>query len=67
MAKVIVVGLAKSGIEAGRLLASRKDTVFITELKNDAASRIARDLLIKEGAVKPENIELGSHTDKFIK
>ena len=67
MAKVVVVGLAKSGQEAARLLASRKDTVFITELKDDGASRRSRDLLIKEGVVKPENIELGSHTDKFIK
>ena len=67
MAKVVVVGLAKSGQEAARLLSSRKDTVFITEFKNDAAGQITRDLLIKEGAVKPENIELGVHTDKFIK
>src|SRR3989338_10845527 len=67
MAKVIVVGLAKSGIEAARLLVSRKDTVFITELKNDAAARKSRDLLIKEGVIEPENIELGVHTAKFIK
>ncbi len=67
MAMVIVVGMAKSGIEAARLLASRKDTVFITELKDDAVTRAARDLLVKEGIVKPENIELGSHTDRFIK
>ena len=67
MAKVIVVGLGKSGQEAARLIASRKDTVFITEFKDDAASRIAGDLLIKEGVVKPGNVELGCHTDKFIK
>ena len=67
MAKVVVVGLAKSGIEAARLLASRKDTVFITELKNDESARKAIDMLVKEGAVRPENIELGGHTDKFIK
>ncbi|MBU1913221.1 MAG: UDP-N-acetylmuramoyl-L-alanine--D-glutamate ligase [Candidatus Omnitrophica bacterium] len=67
MSKVVVVGLAKSGIEAARLLASRKDTVFITELKDDAASRKSASLLVKEGAVKPQNIELGCHTDKFIK
>ena len=67
MAKVIVVGLAKSGIEAARLLAGRKDTVFITEFKDDAAARKARDSLIKEGVIKPGNIELGGHTDKFIK
>ena len=52
MAKVIVVGLAKSGIEAARLLAGRKDTVFITEFKDDAAARKARDSLIKEGVIK---------------
>ncbi|MDP2910721.1 MAG: Mur ligase family protein, partial [Candidatus Omnitrophota bacterium] len=67
MGKVVVVGLAKSGIEAARLLASRKDTVFITELKNDESARKAIDMLVKEGAVRPENIELGDHTDKFIK
>jgi UDP-N-acetylmuramoylalanine--D-glutamate ligase len=67
MAKVTVVGLAKSGIDAARLLTSRKDTVFITEFKNDASSRKSRDSLIKEGVIKPENIELGGHTDKFIK
>ncbi len=67
MGKVIVVGLAKSGIEAARLLASRKDTVFITEFKDSAASRKSASLLVKEGAVKPQNIELGCHTDKFIK
>ena len=67
MARVIVVGLAKSGIEAVRLLAGRKDTVFITEFKDDASSRKSANLLVKEGAVKPENIELGCHTDKFIK
>jgi len=67
MLKCIVVGLAKSGIEAARLLAGRKDTVFITEFKDDAASRKSADLLVKEGVVKPENIEFGCHTDKFIK
>ena len=67
MRKVVVVGLAKSGIEAARLLASRKDTVFITELKNDESARKTIDMLVKEGAVRPENIELGGHTDKFIK
>ena len=67
MAKVIVVGLAKSGIEAARLLASRKDTVFISEFKNDSGARKAMDLLVKEGVLKEENIELGGHTDKFIK
>ncbi|MDO8603471.1 MAG: UDP-N-acetylmuramoyl-L-alanine--D-glutamate ligase [Candidatus Omnitrophota bacterium] len=67
MAKVIVVGLAKSGVEAARLLASRKDTVFITEFKDDMATRKIAALLVKEGAVKPRNIELGCHTGKFIK
>jgi len=67
MSRVVLVGLAKSGIEAARLLASRKDTVFITEFKDDASSRKSASLLVKEGAVKPQNIELGYHTDKFIK
>jgi len=67
MAKAVVVGLAKSGIGAARLLAGRKDTVFITEFKDDEATRKSRDLLVKEGVVSPENVELGAHTDKFIK
>ena len=67
MRKVVVVGLAKSGIEAARLLASRKDTVFITEFKNDESARKTIDMLVKEGVVRPENTELGGHTDKFIK
>ena len=67
MGKVVVVGLAKSGIEAARLLASRKDTVFITEFKNDESARKTIDMLVKEGVVRPENVELGGHTDKFIK
>ena len=67
MAKVVVVGLAKSGFEAAKLLAGHKNIVFITELKNDQAVKKSRDLLIKEGVIKPHNIELGIHTDKFIK
>lgn len=67
MARVVVVGIAKSGIEAARLLASRKDTVFITELKDDSATRLARDLVVREDAVKLENVELGRHSAKFIK
>jgi len=67
MGKVVVVGLARSGIEAARLLASRNDTVFVTEFKNDKAVQNVGDLLIAEGTIKPENIELGGHTDNFIK
>ncbi len=67
MGKVVIVGLAKSGIEAARLLASRKDTVFISEFKNDKTTQKTVDLLVKEGVVRPENVELGVHTDKFIK
>jgi len=66
MRKVVVVGLGKSGIEAARLLARGKDTVFITEFKNDKTVQDARDLLIVEGVVKPGDVELGGHTDKFI-
>ncbi|MCX5688061.1 MAG: UDP-N-acetylmuramoyl-L-alanine--D-glutamate ligase [Candidatus Omnitrophica bacterium] len=67
MRKVVVVGLGKSGIDSARLLSSDKNTVFITEFKNDKAVQDARDLLIAEGVVKSEDIELGGHTDKFIK
>ncbi|MDP2922052.1 MAG: Mur ligase family protein [Candidatus Omnitrophota bacterium] len=67
MAKAVVVGLAKSGMDAARLLSQRKDTVFITEMKDGADTKKRVDLLVKEGVLKPGNIELGSHTEKFIK
>jgi len=67
MRKVVVVGLGKSGVEAARLLARGKDRVFITEFKDDKVTQDARDLLVAEGVVKLGNIELGGHTDKFIK
>jgi len=67
MAKVVVVGLAKSGMDAARLLAGRRDTVYITEMKLGADTKKRAGLLVKEGVLKPGNIELGSHTDKFIK
>ncbi|MFH1853825.1 MAG: UDP-N-acetylmuramoyl-L-alanine--D-glutamate ligase [Candidatus Omnitrophota bacterium] len=67
MKNVIVVGLAKSGVAASRLLAERGDTVFITEIKDNPEIRSSVDLLIKENVVSKDNIEIGSHAAGFIK
>ena len=62
-----MVGIAKSGMESARLLKGRGDTVFITEAKNDALTRSSIDLLVKEAVLEIDHVELGSHTEKFIK
>lgn len=67
MANVIVVGLAKSGMDAARLLAQRQDTVFITELKNDFVVKSNVDILVREAVVRPCNVELGAHSEKLIR
>jgi len=66
MKKVVIVGLAKSGVAAARLLAERGDTVFITEIKDDPGTRSVLDLLIKDNVVGKDNIETGSHSQGFI-
>ena len=66
MRKTIVVGLGKSGVAAARVLAGRGDTVFITEIKDDNATRVSLDLLIADGVVERRNVELGCHSKKFI-
>jgi len=67
MRKVLVVGLGKSGIAAGRLLKGQGDTVFITEIKDEPAIRSSMEELINDGIVQENNIEIGAHTDRFIK
>ncbi|MDP8230558.1 MAG: UDP-N-acetylmuramoyl-L-alanine--D-glutamate ligase [Candidatus Gorgyraea atricola] len=67
MRRVVVVGLGRSGIEAARLLAGRGDVVFITEIKDTPSARATAGELIKEGIVKQGNIELGRHTEQFMK
>ncbi|MFA4991950.1 MAG: UDP-N-acetylmuramoyl-L-alanine--D-glutamate ligase [Candidatus Omnitrophota bacterium] len=67
MANVLVVGIAKSGICASRLLRKRRDTVFITDIKDDKVTRSAAQRLIREGVVKRSNAELGAHTEKLVK
>jgi UDP-N-acetylmuramoylalanine--D-glutamate ligase len=67
MKKTVVVGLAKSGIAASRLLAGRGDTVFITEAKDTPEIRSIIDLLVKEDVVSGDNVEIGRHTPDFIK
>ena len=66
MRKVIVVGLGKSGVAAARLLAGQGDVVFITEIKDNKATRASLDLLISDGAVKRCNAEIGRHSKKLI-
>lgn len=66
MAKVVVVGCGKSGIGAARLLAGRGDTVFITEIKHNSSIKSSIDSLIREGVVQKQDIEIGSHTKRFI-
>lgn len=66
MANVLVVGAAKSGIASAKLLASRNDTVFITEARDDETVKGVIENLIVEGVVQRENVEIGGHTDKFV-
>lgn len=66
MKKVVVVGLAKSGIAASRLLAGRGDRVFITEIKDSPEIRSNIELLVKDSIVNKDNVEIGSHTPRFI-
>ena len=66
MGKVVVVGIAKSGVAAARLLAERGDIVFITEIKDDNNVRKSLDSLIKDKVVQKNNVEIGSHSKRFI-
>jgi UDP-N-acetylmuramoylalanine--D-glutamate ligase len=66
MAKVVIVGLGRSGIAAARLFAERGDTVFITEIKRDKDTRASLERLVKEGILQKQNAETGSHTKIFI-
>lgn len=61
-----MVGIAKSGMEASRLLAQRGDTVFVTEIKDDETTAMGIDALIKEGVLRDGDFEIGRHTEKFI-
>ncbi len=61
--KVIVVGLARSGIACANLLAGLGALVKLTEKDDNAALRLAAEALEKKGV----DIELGAHTRDFIK
>jgi UDP-N-acetylmuramoylalanine--D-glutamate ligase len=67
MKKTIVVGLAKSGIAASKLLAERGDAVFITEAKDTPEILSIIDLLVREDVISRDNVEIGRHTPDFIK
>ena len=66
MRKVVIVGLGKSGMGAARLLAAKGDTVFVTEIKQNSTTRESAETLVKEGALHKDNIEIGSHSKRFI-
>jgi len=61
--KVIIVGLARSGIACANLLYDLGAMVSITDNKDAAALRVNVDLL-KSKDIK---LELGSHSEEFIK
>lgn len=67
MSNIIIVGLGESGKQASRLAAGRGDTVFITEIKDNAGVRKIADSLLKDKLVLRQNIEIGSHSKRFIK
>ncbi|MFC1620782.1 Mur ligase family protein [Candidatus Omnitrophota bacterium] len=67
MNKVVVVGLGRSGVGAAKLLAGRGDTVLITEIKDTPVVRDTVKELIKDGIIEQGNVELGCHTERFMK
>lgn len=66
MRKVVIVGLGKSGMETAKVLAAKGDTVFVTEIKQNSTTRASLETLLKEGVLRQDNIELGSHSKGFI-
>jgi len=66
MSRVVVVGLGKSGIGAARVLAGQGEIVLVSEIKSDGVSKSAAERLVKDNVVEMRNVELGSHSDRFI-
>ena len=66
MRKVVIVGLGKSGMGVARVLAAKGDTVFVTEIKQNGTIRASVETLMEEGVLREDNIELGSHSKRFI-
>ncbi|MFH1479078.1 MAG: UDP-N-acetylmuramoyl-L-alanine--D-glutamate ligase [Candidatus Omnitrophota bacterium] len=67
MRKVVVAGIAESGSSAARLLVQNGDRVFISEIKEEKEITEFLGPLIKDSMVKRSDVELGGHTDRFLK
>ena len=61
--KVVVVGLARSGVACANLLHALGADVSITDHKDDEDTRFHRERL-SSGAIK---VELGRHSQAFVK
>lgn len=61
--KVVVIGLARSGIAAGNLLKNLGAEVFISDSSNNDKLRALAKDLIRDGI----RVELGGHTADFIR
>lgn len=62
--KVLILGLSKSGISAAKYLAGQGADVFITELRN---KKEEDESVIKELEALGVRIEMGGHSDEFVK
>lgn len=64
MKKVLIMGLSKSGISAGKFLAKNNVEVFITESREKNAEDESK---IKELEALGIHVEMGGHSEEFIK
>ncbi|MGN1125030.1 MAG: UDP-N-acetylmuramoyl-L-alanine--D-glutamate ligase [Candidatus Gastranaerophilaceae bacterium] len=62
--KVLILGLSKSGITAGKYLSGKCANVFITESREEKPEDKE---LLKELNALDIKVEMGSHSDEFIK
>lgn len=62
--KILILGLSKSGISAAKYLNKKGADVFITELKEQKNEDLQTIEELKELDIK---IEMGGHSDEFIK
>lgn len=62
--KVLILGLSKSGISAAKYLAGQGADVFITELRNQKQEDDSVLIELKDLGI---SIEMGGHSDEFIK
>ena len=62
--KVLVLGFSKSGISAAKYLNSQGADVYITEYRDEKPEDAEK---LKELKALGINIEMGGHSDEFIK